>query len=61
MRIKERLEREEHDNELRLAKKAKAKLAALDESQAGSQTELDEIERKRAIIAAAIARVKHSS
>jgi Na+-translocating ferredoxin:NAD+ oxidoreductase subunit B len=57
----ERLEREERDNELRLAKKAKAKLAALDESQAGSQTELDEIERKRAIIAAAIARVKQSS
>lgn len=57
----ERLEREERDNELRLAKKAKAKLDALDQSQAHSKTEQDEIERKRAIIAAAIARVKQSN
>lgn len=58
---KQRLEREKRDNEIRLVKKAKLKLAELDQSQASSQTELDEIERKRAIIAAAIARVKQSS
>ena len=56
----ERLEREERDNELRLAKKANTKLAELDKSQAGSPAEANEIERKRAIIAAAIARVKQS-
>jgi electron transport complex protein RnfB len=57
----ERFEREEQDNQVRLAKKAKTKLDALDQSQATNQEELDEIERKRAIIAAAIARVKQSN
>ena len=57
----ERLDREERDNEIRLAKKAKAKLVALDETQASSPAEVTEIERKRAIIAAAIARVKQSN
>lgn len=57
----ERLGREERDNDIRLAKKARAKLDALDQSQARSKTEQDEIERKRAIIAAAIARVKQSN
>ena len=46
----ERLEREERDNDLRLAKKAKAKLDALDQSQAHSKTEQDEIERKLIIL-----------
>jgi len=55
-----RFEREERDQEERLAAKAKAKLAALDQSQATSQAQREEIERKRAIIAAAIARVKQS-
>ena len=55
-----RFEREERDQQERLATKAKAKLAALDQNQATSQAQLDEIERKRAIIAAAIARVKQS-
>jgi electron transport complex protein RnfB len=55
-----RFEREERDQEERLATKAKAKLAALDQSQATSQAQREEIERKRAIIAAAIARVKQS-
>lgn len=55
-----RLEREERDHQERLANKAKAKLAALDQNQANNQAELDEIKRKRAIIAAAIARVKQS-
>jgi electron transport complex protein RnfB len=57
----ERLDREERDNEIRLAKKAKAKLVELDETQASSPAEVTEIERKRAIIAAAIARVKQSN
>ena len=55
-----RFEREERDQEERLATKAKAKLAALDQNPATNQAQLDEIERKRAIIAAAIARVKQS-
>jgi electron transport complex protein RnfB len=55
-----RLEREELDQQERVANKAKAKLAALDQSQATNQAQREEIERKRAIIAAAIARVKQS-
>jgi electron transport complex protein RnfB len=57
----ERMSREERDQQQKLAQKAKAKLDALDTNQAHNQEELNEIERKRAIIAAAIARVKQSS
>ncbi len=55
-----RMEREEQDQQERSVNKAKAKLAALDQSQASKQAQLEEIERKRAIIAAAIARVNQS-
>jgi electron transport complex protein RnfB len=57
----DRLEREERDNNLRLSKKAEAKLKALNETvDSGSQSveQAQENERKRAIIAAAIERAK---
>jgi electron transport complex protein RnfB len=55
----DRLEREERDNNLRLSKKAEAKLKALNEIDgAASQSVARETERKRAIIAAAIERAK---
>jgi electron transport complex protein RnfB len=57
----DRLEREERDNNLRLSKKAEAKLKALNESGgSGSQSveQAQETERKRAIITAAIERAK---
>jgi len=57
----DRLEREERDNDLRLSKKAEAKLKALNETvgDAGQSVEqAQETERKRAIIAAAIERAK---
>jgi Na+-translocating ferredoxin:NAD+ oxidoreductase subunit B len=60
-RREDRLEREERDNNLRLSKKAEAKLKALNEATAsGSQSveQAQESERKRAIIAAAIERAK---
>jgi electron transport complex protein RnfB len=60
-RREDRLEREERDNNLRLSKKAEAKLKALNESGgSGSQSveQAQETERKRAIIAAAIERAK---
>ena len=57
----QRMSREVRDQQQKLAQKAKAKLDALDTNQAHNQEELNEIERKRAIIAAAIARVKQSS
>ena len=53
-----RLKREERDNNERLAKKAVAKLAALNETHPTSNTEHVELERKRAIIAAAMARAQ---
>jgi electron transport complex protein RnfB len=60
-RREDRLEREERDNNLRLSKKAEAKLKALNETVgSGSQSveQAQENERKRAIIAAAIERAK---
>jgi electron transport complex protein RnfB len=55
----DRLEREERDNNLRLSKKAEAKLKALNEiDSTASQSAAQETERKRAIIAAAIERAK---
>ena len=51
-----RLDREEKDNDERLAKKAATKLAAVNAESPSSADELKEQERKRAIIAAAIAR-----
>jgi len=57
----DRLEREERDNNLRLSKKAEAKLKALNESGgSGSQSveQAQETERKRVIISAAIERAK---
>jgi electron transport complex protein RnfB len=57
----DRLEREERDNNLRLSKKAEAKLKALDETSGSvsqSAEQAKETERKRAIIAAAIERAK---
>lgn len=54
----ERLEREHRDNEERLAKKAAAKLIALNAELPNSEVALKEQERKRAIIAAAIARAQ---
>ena len=53
-----RLDCEQNDNQARLSLKAQAKLAELDLSQAYSSAELIEIERKRTIIAAAIARAQ---
>lgn len=60
-RREDRLEREEHDNHLRLSKKAEAKLKALDDAVGTAMQSLEqsqEIERKRAIIAAAIERAR---
>ena len=57
----DRLEREERDNNLRLSKKAEAKLKALNETAGDTGQSLEqtqENERKRAIIAAAIERAK---
>jgi len=51
-----RLDREQRDNDERLAKKAATKLAAVNAENPSSANELKEQERKRAIIAAAIAR-----
>jgi len=53
-----RLDREERDNNDRLAKKAAAKLVAVNAENPNSQEALKEQERKRAIIAAAIARAQ---
>jgi electron transport complex protein RnfB len=53
-----RLEREELDNVRRLALKAKSKVKALDLESAKTEDEKSEIERKRAIIAAAMARAQ---
>lgn len=54
----QRLDREIKDNDERLAKKAAAKLAAVDAEQPLSDEARVEQERKRAIIAAAIARAQ---
>jgi electron transport complex protein RnfB len=54
----ERLDREQKDNEERLAKKAAAKLSAVNAESPQSEEEKKEQERKRAIIAAAIARAQ---
>jgi electron transport complex protein RnfB len=51
-----RLDREQKDNDERLAKKAATKLAAVNAESPSTIDELKEQERKRAIIAAAIAR-----
>ena len=59
-----RLDREQKDNDDRLAKKAATKLAAVNAESPSSADELKEQARKRAIIAAAMARVqqkKHES
>lgn len=53
-----RLDREQRDNDKRLAKKAAAKLAAVNAEQPESEEAKKEQERKRAIIAAAIARAQ---
>jgi electron transport complex protein RnfB len=53
-----RLDREQHDNDERLAKKAAAKLVAVNAENPDSEEALKEQERKRAIIAAAIARAQ---
>ena len=53
-----RLEREQRDNDERLAKKAAAKLVAVNAENPDSEAALKEQERKRAIIAAAIARAQ---
>lgn len=53
-----RLDREELDNTKRLAVKAQNKAKALDLESASTDAEKNEIERKRAIIAAAMARAK---
>jgi electron transport complex protein RnfB len=53
-----RLDREEKDNEARLARKAAAKLLAVNAEDALSADAKKEQERKRAIIAAAIARAQ---
>ena len=63
-RREDRLEREERDNNLRLSKKAEAKLKALNETAGSASQSVEqsqEIERKRAIIAAAIERAKLAS
>jgi electron transport complex protein RnfB len=54
----QRLDREQKDNDDRLAKKATTKLAAVNAESPTSAEELKEQERKRAIIAAAIARAQ---
>ena len=53
-----RLDREQRDNDERLAKKAAAKLVAVNAENPDSAEALKEQERKRAIIAAAIARAQ---
>ncbi|WP_371743129.1 electron transport complex subunit RsxB [Polynucleobacter sp. AP-Elch-400A-B2] len=53
-----RLDREQRDNDERLAKKAAAKLVAVNAEIPNSEAALKEQERKRAIIAAAIARAQ---
>ena len=53
-----RLDREERDNDARLAKKAAAKLAAVNAEDPTSEHAKKEQERKRAIIAAAMARAQ---
>jgi len=53
-----RLDREQRDNDGRLAKKAAAKLVAVNAENPDSAEALKEQERKRAIIAAAIARAQ---
>jgi len=53
-----RLDREQDDNDERLAKKASAKLVAVNAENPDSEAALKEQERKRAIIAAAIARAQ---
>ena len=53
-----RLDREQKDNDDRLAKKAAAKLQSVNSESPQSEEELIEQERKRAIIAAAIARAQ---
>jgi len=53
-----RLDREQKDNDDRLAKKAATKLVAVNAENPSSADELKEQERKRAIIAAAIARAQ---
>lgn len=55
---KQRLIREKADNDKKLADKAAGKLKALDGEIANTDAEKAEAERKRAIIAAAIARAK---
>jgi electron transport complex protein RnfB len=54
----QRLEREQKDNDDRLAKKAAAKLVAVNADQPISNEQKKEQERKRAIISAAIARAQ---
>ena len=53
-----RLDREQRDNDERLAKKAAAKLVAVNAENPDSEEAVKEQERKRAIIAAAIARAQ---
>lgn len=53
-----RLDREQRDNDERLAKKAAAKLVAVNAENPDSEEALKEQERKRGIIAAAIARAQ---
>ena len=54
----QRLDREQKDNDDRLAKKAAAKLIAVNADKPASDEQLKEQERKRAIIAAAIVRAQ---
>lgn len=54
-----RLDREQRDNDDRLAKKAAAKLLVVNAENPDSEVAKKEQERKRAIIAAAIARAQH--
>jgi electron transport complex protein RnfB len=54
----QRLDREQKDNDERLAKKAAAKLVAVNAENPTSDAQKKEQERKRAIIAAAIARAR---
>jgi electron transport complex protein RnfB len=55
---KARLIREKSDSDKRLANKAEKKLKALDIESAETELEKSEIERKKAIIAAAMARAR---
>ena len=57
-RSRARLDREQKDNEERLAKKASAKLLAINADTPISEADKKEQERKRTIIAAAIARAQ---